>query len=255
MSKRRKGLNSQGLSRKDSGLMNCILPEPGNTVVSVDLSAGEPSVTSHFTQDENYRYACFDGIGKSPQIRGGVLFIDDLYLMVASISPIGQKVIEGAYKSVAWAAGDFKAQWAADPEVVKKELKSTRQFHKMACLADDAMVQIKNKGFLPISDVRPGDLVWDGAAWVETQGAVYSGLREVMPFKGTHVTPDHRILDHHEQWRRADQVASLSSSQPGPTNWSEVWYMVRSLVRDSAVWGVPLYLCRLWTRAAMEALR
>lgn len=126
-------LNAQGLARRDKGLMSCILSGKDKTTVSIDLSAGEPSVTSHFSQDRNYLYACFEGVGKVPKYRGGILQIDDIYLMTMSVSPIGADKMREAFNAK-WPAGSFQDQWMVDPEVIKTALKRDRQIHKILAL-------------------------------------------------------------------------------------------------------------------------
>ncbi len=86
------GLNVQGLARKEQGLLSYVLPEEGFSFVSVDLGAGEPSVTSHFSKDKNYYAACFGMVGKAPYYdQQGVLQIDDIYLAGASVAPTGKQ--------------------------------------------------------------------------------------------------------------------------------------------------------------------
>src|SRR4051812_17991420 len=111
-------LNVQGLARRDLGLMSCIMPDEGWITVSMDLSAGEPTVTSEFSRDENYHAACFGMVGKRPFYKNGILYLDDLYLMVCSVSPIGAKAMQDAWHAE-WPAGSFADQWLADSEVIK----------------------------------------------------------------------------------------------------------------------------------------
>lgn len=115
--------------------MRCIKSEPGHTTVSIDLSAGEPTVTAHFSQDPNYRYATFEGVGKRPFYKNGVLMIDDLYLQTMSVSPIGREKIYKAYHSQDFNGKSFVDQWVTDAEVIKKWFKADRDLHKMLCLA------------------------------------------------------------------------------------------------------------------------
>jgi DNA polymerase I-like protein with 3'-5' exonuclease and polymerase domains len=126
-------LNVQGLARRDKGLMSCIVADEGYMVISCDLSAGEPTVTSHFSQDENYRYATIDGVGKEPFYKNNVLMIDDIYLMVASVSPLGREEILNAWNKD-WNGLTFSQQWIKDPDTVKKSLKFVRDFHKVLAL-------------------------------------------------------------------------------------------------------------------------
>lgn len=125
--KKPKRLNVQGLARKEPLLMKCILPDTGNVLVSIDLSAGEPTVTSEFSRDKNYIYATFEGVGKTPFYKDDVLKIDDLYLTVASVSPVGRDEIKANFNYI-------QDMWLKDPEAVKSKLGKTRKLHKMGAL-------------------------------------------------------------------------------------------------------------------------
>ena len=82
-------LNPQGLARKDRALLSAVLPSPGHTFVSCDLSSGEPTCTAHYSQDKNYHDATFGMVGIPPYYAKDVLKIDNLYLTVMSVSPHG----------------------------------------------------------------------------------------------------------------------------------------------------------------------
>ena len=113
-------LNVQGLSRRDEGLMRCIVATPGYTLVSSDSRAAEPSVTAHYSKDPNYRLATFDMIGKTPYFRkDGLLIIDDIYLMVASRYPEWEPDIKEAFSTTygGVSAGD---KWVEDPDFIAK---------------------------------------------------------------------------------------------------------------------------------------
>jgi DNA polymerase I-like protein with 3'-5' exonuclease and polymerase domains len=131
---KRARLNCQGMARRDPGLMTCLVSDPGRVTVSIDLSAGEPTVVSHFSKDRNYVYACFDGVGKRPEYRGNVLMLDDIYLMTASVSPLHQHQVKEAFYATKWKGLSFQDQWLEDNEVIKKDLKVLRQFNKMGAL-------------------------------------------------------------------------------------------------------------------------
>lgn len=126
-------LNVQGLARADKGLMSCILPDASTVFVSIDMTAGEPSVTTHLTKDRMYRYANFDGIGKKPFYQNGVLMVDDIYLMYASVAPIFQAEVKKAFEET-YPEGDFGKQWLKDPEVIKTRLKRVRKNAKWQAL-------------------------------------------------------------------------------------------------------------------------
>lgn len=128
-------LNVQGLARRDFGLMSTIQADPGRTIVSIDLSSGEPTVTAHYSRDPNYLYATFDGVGKEPFYRDGVLMIDDIYLMVMSVSPIGHKLMRDVFHNT-YNGRPFTEVWLTDPEFIQKTLlKTERALHKMLALA------------------------------------------------------------------------------------------------------------------------
>lgn len=123
------GLNVQGLARKEKGLMGAMLPDEGNSFVSIDLAAGEPTVVAHYSQDRLYRLAAFDMVGKQPYLDGDLLVIDDPYLMFASISPIGSKAVKNAI------ADGLTERWLTESEHFKSYLKKVRAFHKTVFLA------------------------------------------------------------------------------------------------------------------------
>jgi DNA polymerase I-like protein with 3'-5' exonuclease and polymerase domains len=126
-------LNAQGLARRYKNMMSAIKAHPGETIVSIDLSAGEPTVTTHFSGDKNYRWATLDGIGKAPEYHNGVLLIDDVYLMTASVSPMHAQIMIDALKRD-WGGKSFQQQWLEDSEVIKAALKSHRQVCKILAL-------------------------------------------------------------------------------------------------------------------------
>lgn len=126
-------LNAQGLARREKLVVGVIKPDPGYVTASSDAAAGEPSLTAHFSRDPNYLYACFDGVGKAPEYRNGILMIDDIYLMTMSVSPIGRQKMREAFDRK-WPAGSFQDQWLSDSEVIKSSLKKDRQLHKILAL-------------------------------------------------------------------------------------------------------------------------
>lgn len=121
-------VNPQGLARKSKLLMSSIIADPGYNFVSVDLAAGEPTATTHYSKDRLYRAANYDMIGKVPYWDGSVLMIDDVYLMTASVSPIGSDSVKR------WWAEGMAEKWVKDAEGFKSEVKEVRQLHKALCL-------------------------------------------------------------------------------------------------------------------------
>jgi DNA polymerase I-like protein with 3'-5' exonuclease and polymerase domains len=129
------GLNVQGLSRKCESLMSCLLPDKGNSVVSIDLSSGEPTVVAQYSKDKNYCEANFGMLGKRPFYDGnGTLQISDVYFMTASVSPTASNLMREAF-SRKWDGLTFSDMWVKDEERIKSELKkSIRDGHKTGCL-------------------------------------------------------------------------------------------------------------------------
>lgn len=123
-------LNVQGLSRRSAELMKCLQSHTGYITVSMDLASGEPSVTAHYSGDQRYRHATVDGVGSRPTYKDSILYIDDIYIMTMSVSPMHKKMLWDYFHSF-----DFASQWLKDPEVIKDHLKKHRQVCKMLALA------------------------------------------------------------------------------------------------------------------------
>lgn len=66
-----------------------------------------------------------------------------------------------------------------------------------ACLAEGTLVTVKTAtGTVqdkPIQEVRLSDRVWDGVAWVQHEGVVFSGVKDVIAHDGVSATPEHIV--------------------------------------------------------------
>lgn len=71
------------------------------------------------------------------------------------------------------------------------------------CLAEGTLV-LTRQGWIAIEQVLPGDEVWDGDAWVSTDGRIDNGVTGVIKAFGSWMTPDHEILTD-KGWKRASQ--------------------------------------------------
>ena len=131
-------LNVQGLARRDEGLKGLcsyIIPDEGRVFLSMDLGAGEPTCTAHYSQDPRYFHASVGGIGQPPYVDSdGVLMIDDVYIMFMSKTPIGSPIIKEALAKQ-WPEGTFAEQWVKNSKPIKSMVKESRQIHKMLVLA------------------------------------------------------------------------------------------------------------------------
>ncbi len=127
-------LNIQGLARKEKHLMGAMVSSPGETFVSVDLASGEPSVTCHYSGDQNYYDATFGMVGKEPYYdQDGYLKIDDIYLAAAAFNPVSRdrvrEVFSKSYNNVS-----AYQTWLQFPNIIKSELKAVRDINKILVL-------------------------------------------------------------------------------------------------------------------------
>ena len=125
-------VNLPALARRDAPFMSTWVADEGRTFVSCDFSSLEPSISAHFSQDPYYSYATFGGIGRLPYIdHAGVLMIDDVYLMTASVMPGIGETIRAFFQDV-----ENCRQWLKDKESITghKLIKPLRSKAKPACL-------------------------------------------------------------------------------------------------------------------------
>lgn len=142
MSTERVRLNPQGLARKDAPLMSAIKPDPGQVFISCDLSSGEPTCTSHYSQDRNYHDATFGMVGKMPYYTStGVLKLDNVYLTVMSVSPMGKTVARDLFCN-SYDGYAFNKRWLDNADYhgapfqdwVKAQVKKEYALHKIGAL-------------------------------------------------------------------------------------------------------------------------
>lgn len=81
-----------------------------------------------------------------------------------------------------------------NPELAKAA-KTTRNKYAKACIAEGSLV-LTNKGLVPIEKVTLAHRVWDGVEWVEHDGVIFNGIREVITYDGLTATPDHEVYLH-----------------------------------------------------------
>lgn len=129
-------LNCQGLARRNQTLMECLIPDDGNSFVSIDLTSGEPTVTAHYTQDKYFNLLNFGMVGKKPYLEShtDLLIIDDTYLAGGSIHPTGRKVIK-ELTHTKFNGLSFYDQWVEDREVILRDIKIERGQWKATILA------------------------------------------------------------------------------------------------------------------------
>ena len=75
---------------------------------------------------------------------------------------------------------------------VNGHLRQKGKIAELACIAEGSLV-LTDKGLIPIEKVTPRMKVWDGESWVEHDGVVFKGKREVIKYEGLTATPDHLV--------------------------------------------------------------
>ena len=129
-------LNPQGLARKDKPLMSAITPDAGQVFVSCDLSSGEPTCTSHYSQDRNYYDCTFGMVGKQPfYAPTNILKIDNIYYSVMSVSPMGRRLMRDLFEAK-YDGAPFAERWLepAFQDRIKEQVKKEYAFHKIGTL-------------------------------------------------------------------------------------------------------------------------
>ncbi len=78
------------------------------------------------------------------------------------------------------------------------------------CLTFETLV-VTNNGIKMLGKISTSDLVWDGLNFVEHEGLICQGKKEVIDFAGIKITPDHKILTL-QGWKKAD-VCTYTEAQ------------------------------------------
>ena len=129
-----------------------------------------------FQPEEGEKWGSFDYASQEPRM---------LTHFAASLpdrmrSPAVDQFVEG-YKT-----GDFDFhQMVADMTGLKRKEAKT-------CIAEGELV-LTDKGLIPIEKITIDHLVWDGVEWVQHEGLVYQGVKEVLTYDGLTATPDHEV--------------------------------------------------------------
>lgn len=82
---------------------------------------------------------------------------------------------------------------------------------ELACLGGDTLVLTKEKGYIAIRDVTTDVQLWDGEEWVQHQGLLVRGVRQVVNVSGIQVTPDH-LIKTGTTWKPAGLLATNEST-------------------------------------------
>ncbi len=84
--------------------------------------------------------------------------------------------------------------------------RGSRLFPKKAdCIVEGSLV-LTDRGLVPIELITKEMLVWDGVSFVENEGAVFKGIREVISYAGLEATEDHKVWTQ-EGWKTFGECA------------------------------------------------
>ena len=132
-----------------------------------------PLVRSLFLPEEGQMWAANDFSSQEPRIL--IHYANLLNL------PGADKVAE-AYRSDP--ATDFYQIVANAASISRKEAKT--------CIAEGQLV-LTDRGLVAIENITVDDKVWDGIEWVNHDGVVYMGEKEVISYGNLTATPDHDV--------------------------------------------------------------
>ena len=138
-------------------IRTAFIPAPGYRYYVADFSAIEARVLSYLA-GEQWRMDVFE--------KGG-----DIYCATAS-KMFGVPVVKHGENG---------------------ELRQKGKQAELACIAEGSLVLTDN-GLIPIERVTTLMKVWDGESWVEHEGVVFRGEKEVISYEGLTATPDHLVF-------------------------------------------------------------
>ena len=75
---------------------------------------------------------------------------------------------------------------------INGHLRQKGKIAELACIAEGSLV-LTDVGPVPIEKVTTRMKVWDGEFWVEHDGVVFKGEKEVITYEGLTATPDHLV--------------------------------------------------------------
>ena len=121
-------------------------------------------------------------------------------LLREELPPVARELLEIRQQAAATSPAKYKALVAATSS--DDRLRGSVQFCGAArtgrdCLAEGTLVLVKDDhGRVrerPVQEVGTDDLVWDGEAWVEHEGVVFSGDKNVIEHDGLLATTKHAV--------------------------------------------------------------
>jgi len=110
---------------------------------------------------------------------------------------------------------------------------------QIACIEYNTPV-LTDSGWKPIQTITASDFIWDGVDWVNSQGAIFRGIKPVEKCFGVGMTLDHKVLTT-QGWVIAEDILNGKScnkfsraSVRLPNSNSKKWYLsLRDKIRDA----------------------
>ena len=136
---------------------------------------------------------------------------------------------------------------------INGEYRKAGKVLELACISENELV-LTDQGLVPIQDVTTDMKVWDGESWVEHEGVVYRGEKNVIEYEGLTATEDHLVY-----------TEGLSSPVPfgyaarnglhiisSGSGWGDAWRIKdRFSISQNPEWG---HICSCWMRNLWEKL-
>jgi len=144
-------------------IRTAFIPKPGSRFIVADFSAIEARVIA-WLAGESWRLEVFQTHGKIYEASASAMFgvaIDE----ITKGSPLRQK----------------------------------GKVAELACIAEGSLV-LTDKGLVPIEQVTTHMKLWDGDDWVNHEGVIDQGIKEVMTYDGLCATADHLVYLKGEPW-------------------------------------------------------
>lgn len=114
----------------------------------------------------------------------------------------------------------FGSRWLEKPydEITKFERNLSKP-PTLGCFGADTEI-LTERGWIPIVDVRLDDRVFDGVEFVQHDGVVDQGVKQVIDAFGVTVTPDHLVMCGEDEWREIGSVSASESSSRRALAWA-----------------------------------
>ena len=129
--------------------------------------------------------------------KGNVLVVADWAGIEARCNPwLSNHIASEAKLDIFRSGGDVYVENAKSTFNVKEVTKDQRfigKVQELACFTEETKVLTHN-GIKAILDVLITDKLWDGSSWVNHQGIISKGMKEVINVCGVSVTPNHLVL-------------------------------------------------------------